>query len=139
LLHELSGSAENGGILKLRLLEGSFAVCRLPAAEPIPHWIDQTHFWSVTRTRDELSLVCREETVPGNIRVEKGWKIIQVVGPLDFNLTGILASLANPLAMAEVSIFALSTFDTDYLMVRADKLSVARAALVSEGFQFVGE
>ncbi len=91
----------------------------------IPSWVETDKFFSVTKTDDELSIVCSEDIVPTNTKVEKDWRGFKVDGPLDFSLTGILASLANPLAEAKVSIFAVSTFDTDYLLVKSAQLEEA--------------
>ena len=123
--------------LTLSLLDGRFAVCRLAPGDEIPAWASGGAFASVTRTRDELSLVCAEGAVPEGIRCEGGWRVFQVEGPLDFGLTGILASLAVPLAEAAVSIFAVSTFDTDYVMVRDQNVERALAALATAGHRVV--
>jgi hypothetical protein len=131
--------------MKLSVLSSTFSVCRLPPDTPgIPDWVRRDLFWTVTRTSDELSIVCAAEGVPAvdisgisdvlGLKVESGWRIIRVEGPLDFSLTGILASIANPLAQAKISIFAISTFDTDYVLVREEKLTAAREALVGAGF-----
>lgn len=97
---------------------------------PIPAWAD-TGFFSLTRTRDELSIVCCEENVPEGVDCDRGWHCLQVKGPLDFALTGILASLAVPLAEADISIFAISTYDTDYFLVK--ELDMAIAVLLRAG------
>lgn len=107
------------------------AVCRLDPQAAVPLWAMQGSFWSLTRTAEELSIVCRQENVPNEIQAEGDWRALKVEGPLDFALIGILAELAGILARAEVSLFALSTFDTDYLLVRADRLEAAVAALRS--------
>lgn len=90
-------------------------------------------FFSVTRTADELSVVCLAGSEPPDARVQSGWSCFRVAGSLDFALTGILSSIAVPLAAAGVSIFALSTFDTDYVLVR--EMEKAREALRSAGFE----
>jgi len=108
--------------LTLSVLQGKLAVCRLEKFSPIPDWVVEEDFFSITKTDDELSIVCYEECVPKNIKSEKGWRAFKVEGPLDFTQTGILASLANPLAEAGISIFAMSTFDTDYLLVKEHDL-----------------
>jgi hypothetical protein len=111
----------------LSLLPGRFAVCRLAADAGVP-----AAFFSVTRTPDELSVVCAEDSAPEGAPCENGWRILQVAGPLDFSLTGVLAAIATPLANAGVSIFAISTFDTDYVMVKeanfAESVEALRAA-----------
>jgi uncharacterized protein len=112
--------------LNLSLLKGRVAICRLSPTERIPEWaMADASFCSVTRGKDELSIVCPESFVPEDIKQEAGWRLFKVAGPLGFELTGILASMAGPLATAGVSIFAVSTFDTDYLMVKEQKLEVA--------------
>jgi GNAT superfamily N-acetyltransferase len=105
--------------LSLVQVEGGYAVARLDAEAPIPGWVAGGPFVSITRTADELSVVCREEAVPEGVRCEPGWRCLRVAGTLDFGLVGVLASLLDPLAEAGVSVFAVSTFDTDYLLLRA--------------------
>ena len=117
--------------LSLLVLPQKLAVCRLDKDAQIPAWIEGDHFFSITKTDDELSIVCSENRVPDDIKAEKNWRAFKVEGPLDFSLTGILASLANPLAQSSISIFAISTFDTDYLLVKSDKLDEAVKVLSS--------
>lgn len=119
--------------LTLSLHKGRFAVCRLAPGDEVPAWASGGGFTSVTRTRAELSVVCAEGAVPEGIRCEGGWRVFQIEGPLDFGLTGILASVAGPLAEAGVSIFAVSTFDTDYVLVREESVERAIAALGAAG------
>ncbi|MDR6291726.1 MULTISPECIES: ACT domain-containing protein [Inquilinus] len=116
--------------LVLSLLPETLAVARLPAGAALPGWIDWTDpFVTVSRTRDELSVVCPEARLPADVQAERGWRGFKVEGPLDFALTGILARLAAPLAEAGISIFAISTYDTDYLLVRGGDLDAATAVL----------
>ncbi|PKN56139.1 MAG: ACT domain-containing protein [Deltaproteobacteria bacterium HGW-Deltaproteobacteria-14] len=115
--------------LKLRVLPGRFAVCRLDAAHPIPGWFRPGPLAAITYTDDELSLVVPDEDVPEGVTAARGWRAFMVLGPLEFSLTGVLASLAAPLAEAHISLFALSTFETDYILVRAKDLDAARAAV----------
>jgi hypothetical protein len=122
--------------LTLELLSGSSAVCRLDAAAPVPGWAASGPLASVTRTDAELSIVCAEEAVPPEVKAEGGWRCIRVRGPLGFGMTGVLASLASPLAGAGVSIFVISTYDTDYLMVQERDLERARDALARAGHAF---
>jgi uncharacterized protein len=117
----------------LRLLPHRFAVCRLAADAAVPAWATGGLFTSITRTPDELSVVCAEGLAPEGTRCEGGWRIFQVAGPLDFSLTGVLAAIATPLAQAGVSIFAISTFDTDYVMVKEENLAKAVEALRAAG------
>jgi hypothetical protein len=123
--------------LVLALLPETFAVCRLGPYEAIPSWLSSCDFWSITRTDEELSLVVPEQAVPTTWRAERGWRCLKVQGPLDFGLTGILSSLSGPLAEAGISIFALSTYDTDYLLVRAVDLDKAISVLTAPGHVFV--
>ena len=104
--------------LTLSLLSDIFAICRLGPEADIPSWALDGEFVSVTRTQEELSLVCLEEKIPEGTRCEKGFRCFKVGGPLDFSLTGILSSLTIPLAQAGISVLAISTFDTDYLLVK---------------------
>ena len=123
--------------LQLQVIDGVFAVCRLAADAEVPSWAMKGSFWSVTKTAEELSIVALQDQLPLGVQSERNWRILQVVGPLDFALTGILSALAAPLAEAGVSIFALSTFDTDYLLVKEEKLNQAKEVLVTEGFAFI--
>jgi len=119
--------------LRLFLLDCRLAVCRLGPHDEVPGWAGGSAFSSVTRTSTELSIVCREDAVPVGIHREGGWRVFQVEGPLDFALTGVLASIAQPLAEAGVSLFAVSTFDTDYVMVRERDVEAAVLALRAAG------
>ena len=115
-------------ILELRLLPAVFAVCRLDPVAPVPDG-----FWSVTRTDDELSVICVEDAVPEGAVVRRAWRGLKVVGPLDFALTGVAAALTAPLAAAEISVLPIATYDTDYLFVREETLARAVAALEAAG------
>ncbi|HEX3269540.1 MAG TPA: ACT domain-containing protein [Ktedonobacterales bacterium] len=122
--------------MNLVLLPDLFAVCRLDSTAPLPAWAiaGTSALISVTRTASELSIVCTQENVPEeNVRSERDWRCLMVEGPLDFSLTGVLSALLAPLADAGVSIFALSTFDTDYLLVRAAQLDLAIESLTAAG------
>ena len=119
--------------LTLELLTGSYAVVRLDAGEPLPAWASGGPFVSVTRTDAELSVVCPQAAVPAAARAERGWRCLRVRGPLGFGMTGILASLAGPLASSGVSIFVISTYDTDYLMVQERDLDRGVDALARAG------
>jgi hypothetical protein len=113
-------------MLTLSVLPILLAVARLGVPSDIPAWaIEGEGLFSITKTHDELSVVCLEDKVPQDVKVEKGWSCLKVEGPLDFGLTGILSSLAQPLAEAGISIFAISTFDTDYIMVKKENLQKA--------------
>ncbi len=123
--------------LTLLLLPGRVAVARLGPLEPIPAWAATQPFFSITRTAGELSIACAEHAVPQGVVAERGWRMLQVQGVLDFALVGILASLAAPLAQAGISIFSVSTFDTDAVLVKEDKRAQAIAALRAAGHQVI--
>lgn len=112
---------------------------RLPdssiAGSRLPNWVGG-EFWSITRTSDELSIVCPQECVPSGVLYEGDWRVLKVLGPLSFALTGILASISGALAEAGISIFALSTYDTDYILVKASQLEGAIEALRGQGVTF---
>lgn len=119
--------------LSLTVLPDRLAVCRLMPAETLPAWAWSGDFVSITRTCDELSIVCVESSVPEGVKAERDWRALKVAGPLDFALVGILAALATALTQAGISLFAVSTFDTDYLLVRDRDLSAAMTALRAAG------
>ncbi len=119
--------------MNLELLSRTYAVVRLAPDAPLPGWALAGEFVSLTRTRDELSVVCEERLVPAPLNREGGWRALKVEGPLDFAQVGVLASIASPLASAGVSIFTISTFDTDYVLVKDDRLVKALEALRSAG------
>jgi uncharacterized protein len=119
--------------VRLRLLPHDLAVVRLAPEAELPGTVLGGPFVSITRTGDELSVVCADRDAPSGGTVERGWSCLQVVGPLDLSLTGVLASLAKPLADAEVSVLVISTYDTDHLLVRSELLRAAVAALERAG------
>jgi hypothetical protein len=123
----------------LLVLGGTFAVCRLGGSAAVPAWATTGDFLSVTRTAEELSVVCPEAAVPEGVRCERGWRRLRVAGTVPFSAVGVLASLAGPLAAAGVSLFAVSTFDTDYLLVKGDHLERAVGALRGAGHLVSGE
>jgi uncharacterized protein len=119
--------------LELSLLPGRFAISRLASKAPLPDWVTQGAFYSVTRTSDELSIVAEESSVPAGAQSENGWRILKVQGPFVLSEVGVLASLAAPLAAARVGMFVVSTFDTDYLLVTQEQLASAITALDRAG------
>jgi hypothetical protein len=138
-------------MLDLAVLPGDYAICRLPAGSPLPAGFVEAAMHpamhhpatqpatgrrdviSVTWTPDEMSILCPADRVPDGAAVETPWRCLRVAGPVQLPLTGVLASIVSPLAGARVSIFAFSTFDTDYLLVPAVRLSEALAALSAAG------
>ena len=119
--------------LELSLLPERFAISRLAADSPIPDWATQGPFFSVTRTGDELSVVTELSRVPVGVQSQSGWRVLKVQGPFVLSEIGVLAALAAPVSEAKISLFAVSTFDTDYLLVTSETLSAAIAALERAG------
>jgi hypothetical protein len=111
--------------LSLAVMPERLAVCSLGKDEMVPSWAIRSTFFSITRSDDELSVVCPECNVPEDVRSEKSWRALKVVGSLDFALTGIMSSMTKPLADANISIFAISTFNTDYILVKDENLEKA--------------
>jgi hypothetical protein len=125
--------------LRLGALPERFAIVRLPAGHPAPAWAWSGGFASVSATRDETSVVCPERSVPPGTAAQGGWRCFRVEGPLAFNEVGVLASLTAPLAAAGLSIFAISTYDTDYLLVQDGDRPAAVAALRAAGHEVAEE
>ena len=119
--------------LSLTVLPETFAVCRLTPNDAVPAWATASSLFSITRTADELSIVAPESSTPAGVRAERGWRALKLAGPIDFSLTGVLASSLDPLAAAGIGIFAISTFDTDYVLVRTESLETAIAVLRAAG------
>jgi hypothetical protein len=119
--------------LILNLHQRDLSVVRLSPQDGVPAWLDlaASPLVSVTFATNELSIVCRTNLVPHGLRSEGPWRAFEIVGPIDFGLTGVLASVLNPLAVAGLSIFALSTYDTDWILVRSESISTAQAALAA--------
>jgi len=123
--------------LRLELLDDTFTIHRLSPSAKIPDEVFGEAFFNIVKTKEELSIVCRNSLTLNSERCNQGWSCIKVSGPLDLNTTGILAKLSKVLAEAQNSIFAISTYDTDYILVKADKATEAVAALSAEGFRFL--
>ncbi|HXF61949.1 MAG TPA: ACT domain-containing protein [Caldilineaceae bacterium] len=115
-------------VLPLRL-----AVCTLPPDAPLPGWATSGPFFSITRTDEELSVICPEDQAPAEVKGERNWVCLKVQGPFDFTVTGVLAALASPLAAAGIPCLAIAAYETDYLLVKTDRLADALAALRDAG------
>ena len=118
--------------LRISVLPLRLAVCRLPAEAALPSWL-RGSFTSVTRTPYELSIVCDDDAVPADVQAERGWRALQVEGPIPFEVTGVAAALVAPLAEAKISVFLLATFDTDYLLLKDEVFDAAVAVLRTRG------
>jgi hypothetical protein len=121
--------------LMLDVLDGGLAVARLGPDEPLPQWASGGPLCAVARTAQELSVVCPAERVPTGVRQEDGFRAMVVRGPLDFAVTGVVSALSAPLARAGIPIFVISTFDTDYLLVREARLDQAMSVLRDAGHE----
>jgi hypothetical protein len=119
--------------LTLLLVDSHLSVARLPAGAGLPWWAATSGFLSVTRTPEETSVVCDAEGVPEGARAERGFRALRVAGTVPFSANGVLAAIATPLASARIPIFVVSTFDTDYVLVRESELENAVAALRAAG------
>lgn len=119
--------------LALSVLAKTFVICKLPADAPVPAWAMQGGFFSITRTSEELSMVAEVDVVPENLRGDMNWRGMKAHGPLAFSEVGVLAALVAPLAEAGISVFTISTFDTDYLFTGETQLLAALAALRKAG------
>ena len=120
--------------MKFTLLDGLFAVARLDADADVPPWAHRGAFTSITRTPHELSIVCDEGGVPDDLPAERGWRCLGLEGPIAFETTGVAARFTAALAARGVSVFVVSTFDTDYVLVKASKVDVAIEALRDAGY-----
>ena len=118
------------------MLFETYSMHKLSPDASIPEEILKSNYYSVSKTENELSLVCSEVIEVQSLQSSKEWKCIKVTGPIDFNLTGILAGINDILAKENTSIFAISTFETDYILVKTQDLSSARTALRQAGYNF---
>ena len=114
-------------------LAGSYAISRLDRAAALPGWADGEGFVAIARTEDEVSVVCLAARVPSGVKTDAGWRCLKFVGPFAFNETGIAAAVLNPLAQKAIGIFLVSTFDTDYLLVKTEDFERTKAALLAAG------
>lgn len=115
------------------VLDASFAICKIPPDAPIPSWASGASFMTVTRTPDELSVVCHQDEIPRTVECQRDWRCLRIAGPVNFSEVGILASLVTPLAEAGISVFVISTFNTDYLLVPGQALKRTLAILNKMG------
>jgi uncharacterized protein len=123
----------------LDVVPGSYAICRLNAAAAAPAWAAGGPFSSITRTAGELSIVCSSDAVPADVEAQRGYRALAVRGPLDFSLIGVVAQLSTTLAAAAISIFVVSTHDTDYVFVPGEQLERAITALRGAGQTVVND
>ena len=123
--------------LTFKLIDEKYAVCRLSANDKLPDWCPLEDFVSITKTEDELSIVCKEKYVSENVTSERDWRILKILGPLDFSLVGILSKITSTLALHSISVFAISTYDTDYILVKDSTISKTIEVLEKEGYKII--
>ena len=120
--------------LTLLLLPDHLSVCQLSPDSPYPNWAEGINVLSITRTAEELSIICESTNIPENIIAERGWRALKIQGPLDFSLIGVLNKLTTTLAKAEISIFAISTYNTDYVLLKEQNLEKGKNILCQAGY-----
>jgi len=119
--------------LTLVILRETFAICRLDKNASVPDWAFQGSLFSITRTKDELSIVCPQINVPKGIVCNQGWSCLKARGPLDLSSTGIISSIARTLGEEGISLFSISTYDTDHILIKEKDLEKAAFALAEAG------
>jgi uncharacterized protein len=122
---------------RFRALPDLYAVCRLSPDAAVPAWAAGP-FVNLTLTDDELAIICPAVRVPAEVRAERDWRVLKLVGPFPFTAIGVLASLASPLARAGISLLSIATYDTDYFLVKSDVFEDAVAVLVAAGHTRIG-
>ncbi|CDM69866.1 Hypothetical protein CM240_2749 [Clostridium bornimense] len=123
--------------LNMKLLDGKYGVCRLSTDEAVPSWAFKGEFFSITKTEDELSIVCLEENISEKIKCERNWRILKVEGPLDFSLVGILSKISGLMAKNDISIFAISTYETDYILIKDENIKKAIEVLNEDYYNVI--
>ena len=123
--------------LVFTVLVSSFAVCKLHPEASIPKWAYQGSFISITKTQEEVSIVCQTDNIPEDVACVKSWRALKIVAELDFSLVGILAKISTILASAGISIFAISTYNTDYILVKQEQLDKTLQTLLAAGYEFI--
>jgi hypothetical protein len=124
--------------LKFRLLPGPYAIVRLAPNAPVPDWAQMGDFASVTRTSDELSIVCATENLPADVQSSHRWICLRLEGPFPFSQTGVLLSFIEPLSRNGIPIFAISTYDTDYVLIQEEFAGASLNALQEAGHELCG-
>jgi len=123
--------------MKLKILDDFYSVCKLPFNSQVPSWASEGKFYTITKTDEELSIVCESVYIPEGVEKEGNWKIIEIIGPLDFSQIGIIHRISAVFKDARVSIFVISTFNTDYLMFKANFENKIVEVLKKNNYEFV--
>lgn len=119
------------------VLPGMYAICRFDARDDIPDWVFQSRFYNISKSENELSIICEAHLVPEDTKADRDWKLMRLEGTLDLSLTGVTARFSAPLAKHDVNLCVLATYDTDYIMVKNKKLMQAQTVLRQAGFVVV--
>jgi hypothetical protein len=119
----------------LNFLQSTYAICKLPSNAQFPKWVKESDLLGLIRTPHDLTIICLEKDIPDAITKEGGWYAFYIDEVLDFDLTGVLTSILNPLADAGIAVYTLSTYTTDYILIRRDKINIAGQVLTEAGFQ----
>jgi hypothetical protein len=126
--------------MNLTVLKNKYAIYKFQIGCILPGWVYLSDFYSITRTKDELSVVAvQTDLVTGEITCSKDWRILKIIGPLDLSLVGVIADISNILKEKRIAIFTISTYDTDYIMVRLNKLNTSVKALSDKGYNIFTE
>ena len=134
----MKGAPVSEARMALTVLPEAMAICRLGPDEPGPGWLSNGGFYCLTHTGESLTVVTQEDGVPEQVECDRGWRCLEVRGPLALNLTGVLASLTAPLARAGVPVFVISSYETDFLLVKESMLTQAKRALEQAGYVIFG-
>lgn len=124
-------------MLQFEVLPKRFAVCQLDMAKPLPNWLYSSSFYTVSKTTDELSVICEEDLVQDEILKSVGWRLLKIDAILDLSLSGITAQFSTALAKADVNLSVIATYNTDYILVEEAKLTTAITALRASGFEVI--
>ena len=119
--------------LHLSLLKDKYAICSLPATAPIPDWALKESLISITRTGDELTIVCPQDLIPSQCQCDLNWRCFRIDGAFDLNQTGVISSISSPLALNQISIYVISTYNTDYFLVKEKNVEQTISVLTSSG------
>jgi len=124
--------------LNFEILNHFYAIYRFDTNAQLPDWIYQSEFYSVTKTNDEISVVTSQQIIESNdVKSSNNWRVLKIIGPLDFSLVGIIADIAAILKQEQISVFTISTYDTDYILVKENNLDKAVKALKERGHKFI--
>jgi hypothetical protein len=125
--------------LRLCVMPENYAICSFPPDMTLPDWTDRSSIFSITKTPKEITVVCEENLVPGECKRSENWKCIKVEGSFDLDAVGVLASIAGPLAQNKISLYVISTFDTDYVLIHVNDIDKAVSCLSEFGHSFIGK